>query len=565
MEYGFARKDITAFEPGMLMLGWAAPQNRVDGVATRLYARALVVRDPTTGRKAAFCCADLCFITFIIRRGVLAGLDPALEFGPHNVMLTATHTHSGPAGISEFPFYNALNFGFSRVVYDAVVSGIGGAISEANARLRPGRGSLVDVPLAPRIPIAFNRSLAAHNENRDVDPVRDPAKAIDRTMKVLRVDGPEGLRGMVSWFAVHPTNVHSENRLLHSDNKGVAATTMEHRFRARDGVSSDFVALFAQRSLGDVSPNFRWHPARKRRIGIHEDDFRSAEANAELHIEAAREGLELAKRAGVVLRGPIEGRTEHHDLGDIEVDPRFADGKPARRTRRASYGLGMAVGTDEGPGPLYGAHPWIRATARLRRGRRDDPQLPLVQTGLGVEGRLLGLIPNRQGLALGHVDAGIDFLRVTYRRGTIDGRPWTPQVLPLQLLRIGPLAVVGVPAEPTTQAGRRLARDLQAELGLSEVIVNGCANAYVSYVTTFEEYQLQGYEGASTHFGPFTLAAIRTLFRAIAQRDRNLPVDAEVFGTPPLETSLAELDARRVSGEDARRRKRLMSGALSGA
>ena len=38
-----------------------------------------------------------------------------------------------------------------------------------------------------------------------------------------------------------------------------------------------------------------------------------------------------------------------------------------------------------------------------------------------------------------------------------------------------------------------------------EVVISGMTNGYASYVTTYEEYQMQRYEGASTIFGPHTL------------------------------------------------------------
>ena len=39
------------------------------------------------------------------------------------------------------------------------------------------------------------------------------------------------------------------------------------------------------------------------------------------------------------------------------------------------------------------------------------------------------------------------------------------------------------------------------------VVLAGLTNTYSSYVTTFEEYAMQRYEGASTIFGPHTLDA----------------------------------------------------------
>ena len=39
------------------------------------------------------------------------------------------------------------------------------------------------------------------------------------------------------------------------------------------------------------------------------------------------------------------------------------------------------------------------------------------------------------------------------------------------------------------------------------VVIAGLTNDYSHYVTTYEEYQVQRYEGASTLFGPHTLGA----------------------------------------------------------
>lgn len=70
--------------------------------------------------------------------------------------------------------------------------------------------------------------------------------------------------------------------------------------------------------------------------------------------------------------------------------------------------------------------------------------------------------------------------------------------------------LVAVPGEFTTMAGRRL-RDTVRKAILAavkkevQVILTGLSNAYSSYVSTWHEYQVQRYEGASTIYGPHTL------------------------------------------------------------
>lgn len=49
-----------------------------------------------------------------------------------------------------------------------------------------------------------------------------------------------------------------------------------------------------------------------------------------------------------------------------------------------------------------------------------------------------------------------------------------------------------------------------------QVVIAGLTNTYSQYVTTFEEYQVQRYEGASTLYGPHTLDAYIQEFRKLA-------------------------------------------------
>lgn len=96
--------------------------------------------------------------------------------------------------------------------------------------------------------------------------------------------------------------------------------------------------------------------------------------------------------------------------------------------------------------------------------------------------------------------------------------PLVPHVLPIQLIKIGQVAVAGVPAEFTSTAGRRLKATVSAVLGnsISHIAISNYTNAYSGYVTTLEEYGAQHYEGASTLYGPYTLAAYQQEFEKLA-------------------------------------------------
>lgn len=99
--------------------------------------------------------------------------------------------------------------------------------------------------------------------------------------------------------------------------------------------------------------------------------------------------------------------------------------------------------------------------------------------------------------------------------------PWQPTILPFQMLRVGNVLMAGVPSELTTMSGRRLKNFIRKEASQvvsdTKVVIAGLSNAYSSYVTTFEEYQVQRYEGASTIYGPHTLEAYISEFTNLTQ------------------------------------------------
>jgi hypothetical protein len=92
---------------------------------------------------------------------------------------------------------------------------------------------------------------------------------------------------------------------------------------------------------------------------------------------------------------------------------------------------------------------------------------------------------------------------------TIVDAPLVPHVAQLQVIKIGSFVLAAVPAEFTTVAGRRLKAKLKSIFGAgaTHVAMAGYSNDYAFYVTTQEEYDMQHYEGASTMYGPHTLAA----------------------------------------------------------
>merc|ERR1719290_537363 len=97
---------------------------------------------------------------------------------------------------------------------------------------------------------------------------------------------------------------------------------------------------------------------------------------------------------------------------------------------------------------------------------------------------------------------------------------WSPTIVDSQILSVGQVAILAVPGEFTTMAGRRLRESVKEVMETDteevKVVVAGLSNTYTHYITTYEEYQMQRYEAASTLYGPHTLAAYQQQFSHLA-------------------------------------------------
>jgi hypothetical protein len=128
--------------------------------------------------------------------------------------------------------------------------------------------------------------------------------------------------------------------------------------------------------------------------------------------------------------------------------------------------------------------------------------------------KVFGLFSMATKLLPPQIDPTVKRAKQLRERGALMEAHWVPRRLPVQVVRIGSLAIVGVPLEPSTVAGRRMQRALLEQLrsdGITTVICNGHANGYAGYMVTPQEYVVQAYEGASTCFGRWTLGAVQTL------------------------------------------------------
>lgn len=541
---GCGKADITAFVKGVGMLGYGMYFHTMEGVETPLYSRAFVIADDEKKTKVLMVNAELGFITIALKKGVLAELEkrqPGLGYNEENFMLTAQHTHSGPGGYSYYGLYNISIPGFVKEVYDKLVSGITDSILEAEQHLQPGNISFGKSEFSLDKNVAFNRSMYQYNQNPEANPklTKDTLNiGVDRNMYLLRFTDAAGNDiGSINWFGVHTTNVSNDLNKVCSDNKGYAANFLEQKMPNR------YIGAFAQGNCGDITPRFKYNPKRKYQRGKwdgnSENDYESAKFNGQLQTEKAIEIIESLKRSSAQIAAAIDSAIKYVDFTQVNCNPEFTNDNTDARTGPAAMGMAFFGGAYvDGPG----AHPLVAKLAKIPIGiikmieltrakffndKYKDAILVKYQTQSAKD---IVIEPNaRRMLGTKHIDRivlpawvepSIALLKNYFVKEGYKRKPWTAKILPLQIFTLGEIAICSFPFEITTIAAKRLKESLERRLkgkGIKEVVLAPYANSYSGYITTFEEYQVQMYEGGHTVFGEWSLAALQTKFDELAK------------------------------------------------
>ncbi|PCJ87832.1 MAG: hypothetical protein COA57_03950 [Flavobacteriales bacterium] len=536
MEVGVSKKDITCFKKGVGMFGYGMYFHKVKGIETRQFVRAYVFK-AQNGNKVAYVCAEILSCTISVKKGVIKKLQrshPNLNYDYDNVLIAGTHTHSGPGGYTHYGLYNMSVPGFVPEVYTTIVDGIVESIIEADNAAKPARLYFDKGDFPKEQEIAFNRSINAYNRNADTKEYEEKERhlAVDRTMKLLRIDDLDGNPiGCINWFGVHTTSVGNDLMKICADNKGYAADFMEE-----DLGSKHFIAAFAQAPCGDISPNFVWDARRNRMRGKHVDDYESAKFNGKLQFEKAKEIFEKSTSKELKVN-EIDFAHLNVDFSNIAVNPEFANGHTGKRTGSGCLGVSFFEGTTDGMGIskalgfmarriISGIRTYetiktnfASPEERIRIVEKYEAQGKkhvLIETG---NRRLMGIKDLEKLPMPGWVDKTTQIFKEQYKNGSLADKPWVPDVLPLQIIILGNLAIAAMPCEPSTVSGWRLRKtilDVLKERGVEDVIISPYANGYCGYVTTNEEYQEQCYEGGHTMHGEWSLGGYQTKFKELA-------------------------------------------------
>ncbi|MDD4357183.1 MAG: neutral/alkaline non-lysosomal ceramidase N-terminal domain-containing protein, partial [Smithellaceae bacterium] len=273
---GVGRADITP-RPGMPMAGYSANGNYGRGFRTRLYARVIYLKPLDKGPVALVQC-DLLTGSELVHRRVAELVAGKTDLDLRGIMLSATHTHSGPGNLSGSNFYlmhTANAGGLDMKFFDFVTGQIAAAIIDAYNSRRPARVAMGSTEVCG---FTRNRSISAYraNRNADIEKARDIRKAVNPTMHMVRVDcldaesGAYIPAGALTIFSIHGTTVPAQNTLYHADVFAYIERELEWEI-ARKYRTAEFVHAVANGTHADNAPDMVYDGEgyrESRRLGV---------------------------------------------------------------------------------------------------------------------------------------------------------------------------------------------------------------------------------------------------------------------------------------------------------
>ncbi|KAI1343016.1 Neutral/alkaline nonlysosomal ceramidase [Xylariaceae sp. FL0016] len=519
---GVGKADITGPVVEINFAGYADTSQTGTGLRQRIYSRAFIIGDvnnPTD--RIVYLVLDTQGGDTAVRNGILEGVaalgDDYSMYGQGNIAVTGTHSHSGPGAWFNYLLPQITSFGFDKQSYQAIVDGAVLSVQRAHQNLTEG---YLDYGTVNITDSNLSRSLYAYLANPEEERAQY-SDSVDKEMTVLKFQRASDSKnmGILTWFPVHGTSVYQNSTHVTGDNKGVAEIMFEKAMEDDDSAAEGFVAGFSQANVGDTTPNT---------LGAWCDD--GSGEMCSLENSTCADGLSQSCHG----RGPAFqvldlGVTSCYDIGTRQYngarsvyDSFNSSGTPvvgstvksfhffqnmsyfefeldngtAVQTCPAALGYSFAAGTTDGPG----AFDFTQGDS----GTPDANPLWIV-----VKDLLKAPSPAQKACQEPKpVLLDVGELNTPYA--------WSPNIIDVQLMRVGQFIMIISPSEATTMSGRRWRNAVAAAATASgiveddvapKVVLGGPANTYAHYVATPEEYGIQRYEGASTLYGPWELPA----------------------------------------------------------
>ena len=444
MRAGVGRADITP-PVGIPAGGWGNQVHEIsEGNDLELWATVLVV-EGADGARAAIADIDLCVLDDAQAARARSTIAQAADLPAELVAVGTTHNHSVPVTVELGGAWIRRNRDLVVPYAESVLEAIGRAAADAAAAMRPvrvgaGRGSS---------PLAVNRRMTKPDGTAAVG--LNWGGVVDQTLTVVRLDGDDDRPvATIVHYACHPIILGPDNTYVTPEYPGIVKRVVEASLGGH--------CLFVQGACGDVGPRELFVPelSTYRRLGAmigHEAAATAFRSSWRGYRQRLREGEASAWIASFEY--------------EPDVDP---DGT-------------VAVAREILPLPLRDDLGDPRAW-RLAAERCEDE---------AYAARADGAPPTE----VRELTVQTKFARMRAERGeALQGLDAYP--LLVHGVRLGPVALVGVPVELFSEIGMSI-RDASP---FGTTLVSGYWNGYRNYLPTDGERPRGGYEIDISPFRP---------------------------------------------------------------
>ena len=462
--------DITP-PPGLPTAGHSLYASFGVGFRNKLMARVAYIK-PKKGRPVALVQCDLISGSRIVHHKVAELIADKTDIDSAGLVITATHTHSGPGNYVGNNFYNDLISnakGFIEKYFVFICEQIAVAVIEAYDNRKPARVATGTTTVEN---VTKNRSLPAYLLNENIQKQKTSPNEFDAVnphLHMIRIDcqddqGAYVPIGTFTNFSNHPNSRPSElDDLYHGDVTAFSERVLEQRIKKHYNTAWEPVHAAANGAHGDCNPNH------SEEITENFSDLRA------LGETIANRAFDLFVSLDKRLKDDAVIRYQAREI-DLLKENRAGHVQLAKRPAMGMASLAGAAG--RGRGSFTRNVPFFAA---------GYPRRMFTGSEHGTKRIAFGVLQ-----------------KLRYKKKDY------PHYFFAQIIQIDDHVLLPLPWEVTFESGNRIeayVKNKAEAAGMGEAhkyIITDVSNGYLGYMTTPEEYSLQFYEGGSNHYGANT-------------------------------------------------------------
>lgn len=249
---GVGKEDITP-PIGVDLTGYVGRTSPSKGIRDRLYAKAMIFKDPWGGIAGLLIC-DLIGLDQERTRRIKEMAEELVGIPREALMIACTHTHSGPATSLLLRGCGKPDMEWLSHLDSLLIKALSDALSSASpSRIWFAKGETY---------IGINRRKRLEDGSVIIGP--NPEGPVDRELLVVYFE-EERRAGALIDHGCHPVVFGSDNLLISADYPGYAMAVIEERIKERK--KKEPFCAFANGACGDVNPKVRGGDRELREVG----------------------------------------------------------------------------------------------------------------------------------------------------------------------------------------------------------------------------------------------------------------------------------------------------------